>query len=165
MRRRGTIWMKKYSMETLVGIFVVIGILAVGYMTLKLGKVSLFGDEFYTLYARFSSVSGLRPGSVVEIHGIEAGKIGVLAIDQEKQMALVELKIRKGIKVYDDASATIKTSGLIGDKLVKVDTGGSGEVLKPGSSIIDTSTPPDIEDLIGKYAFGDVKKDTNKPGN
>lgn len=156
--------MKKYSMETIVGVFVVIGILCVGYMTVKLGKATFLGDDFYTIHARFTTVSGLRPGSVVEIHGIEAGKVGSLSIDQEKQMALVELKIEKGIKVYDDASATIKSSGLIGDKFVKVDPGGSGEVLKPGATIIDTSTPPDIDDLIGKYAFGDVKKDREKQG-
>lgn len=149
--------MKKYSMETIVGIFVVIGILCIGYMTVKLGKATLLGDDFYTIYARFPSVSGLRTGSIVEIHGIEAGKIGSLSIDQEKQMALVALKIDKGIKVYEDASATIKSSGLIGDKFVKIDPGGSGEVLKPGGNIIETTTPPDIEELIGKYAFGDVK--------
>jgi phospholipid/cholesterol/gamma-HCH transport system substrate-binding protein len=154
--------MKKYSMETIVGVFVVIGILCVGYMTVKLGKTSFLGDDSYVLYARFPSVSGLRPGSVVEIHGIEAGKVGRLSIDQAKQMALVELKIIKGIKVYDDGSATIKSSGLIGDKFVKVDPGGSGEALKAGATIIDTSTPPDIEDLIGKYAFGDVKKEGQK---
>jgi phospholipid/cholesterol/gamma-HCH transport system substrate-binding protein len=151
-------------METMVGIFVVIGLLCVGYMTVKLGKASFLGDDSYILYARFPSVSGLRPGSVVEIHGIEAGKVGRLSIDQTKQMALVELKIDKGIKVYDDASATIKSSGLIGDKFVKVDPGGSGDLLKPGATIIDTTTPPDIEDLIGKYAFGDVKKEGQKEG-
>jgi phospholipid/cholesterol/gamma-HCH transport system substrate-binding protein len=156
--------MKKYSMETIVGVFVVIGILCVGYMTVKLGKATFLGDDFYTIYARFPSVSGLRPGSVVEIHGIEAGKVGSLSIDQEKQMALVELKIEKKIKVYDDAFATIKSSGLIGDKFVKVDPGGSGETLKPGATIVDTTTPPDIEELIGKYAFGDVKKEGQKQG-
>ena len=55
--------MKKYSIETIVGIFVVIGLLCVAYMTVKLGKVSLFGDDYYSLYARFGSVSGLRVGN------------------------------------------------------------------------------------------------------
>lgn len=151
-------------METTVGIFVVIGLLCVGYMTVKLGKASFLGDDSYVLYARFPSVSGLRPGSIVEIHGIEAGKIGRLSIDQEKQMALIEMKINKEVRIYDDASATIKSAGLIGDKFVKVDPGGSGEVLKSGATIVDTSTPPDIEELIGKYAFGDVKKDVDKQG-
>ena len=67
--------MKKYSMETAVGVFVVIGLICVGYMTVKLGKVSLFGEDTYPLYARFASVSGLRVGSSVEIYGIEVGSV------------------------------------------------------------------------------------------
>jgi len=150
--------MKKYSMETTVGVFVLIGLVCVGYMTVKLGKVSLFGEDTYPLYARFATVSGLRAGSAVEIYGIEVGSVTSLGIDAERQMGLVSMKINKGIKVYDDAAATIKTAGLIGDKLVKIDPGGSGELLKPGGTITQTTVPTDIEDLIGKYAFGDVKK-------
>jgi phospholipid/cholesterol/gamma-HCH transport system substrate-binding protein len=151
--------MKKYSTETVVGIFVVIGLLCVAYMTVKLGKVSLFGDNYYSLYARFDSVSGLREGSPIEIDGIEVGRVERLTLDQEKQLALITLKIRKGVKVYDDASATIKTSGLIGDKFIKIDPGGGGALLKPAGTITETTTPTDIEDLISKYVFGDVKKD------
>jgi phospholipid/cholesterol/gamma-HCH transport system substrate-binding protein len=154
--------MKKYSRETVVGIFVVIGLLCVAYMTVKLGKVSLFGDEYYSLYARFASVSGLRVGNPIEIEGIEAGRVEHLSIDQGKQMAIVELKVRKGIKIYDDASAAIRTAGLIGDKFVKIEPGGSGEILKPGGIITETTSPMDLEELISKYAFGDIKKDDNK---
>lgn len=154
--------MKKYSLESVVGIFVAIGLLCVGYMTVKLGKVPLFGDDYYSLYARFGSVSGLRADSPVEIDGIEVGRVKRLTLDQEKQMASVELKIKKGIKVYDDASASIKTAGLIGDKFVKVDPGGGGAILKPGGTITETTTPTDIEDLISKYVFGDIKKDGKK---
>ncbi len=153
--------MKKYSSETVVGIFVVIGLLCVAYMTVKLGKVSLFGNNYYSLFARFDSVSGLREGSPVEIDGIEVGRVAQMTLDQEKQSALITLKIRNGIKVYDDASATIKTSGLIGDKFVKIDPGGAGELLKPAGTIRDTTTPTDIEDLIGKYVFGSVGKKEN----
>ena len=149
-------------METVVGIFVVIGLLCVGYMTVKLGKVSLFGDDYYSLYARFTSVSGLRDGSPVEIDGIEVGRVGQMSIDQERQMAMVELKIKKGIKVYEDALASIKTSGLIGDKLIKIDPGGGGDILNPGVTITETNSALDIEDLISKYAFGDIKKDDKK---
>jgi phospholipid/cholesterol/gamma-HCH transport system substrate-binding protein len=154
--------MKKYSMESVVGIFVVVGLLCVGYMTVKLGKVSLFADDNYTLYACFGSVSGLRVDSPVEMNGIEVGKVKRLIVDQEKQAALVELRIRKGIRVYDDAIASIRTSGLIGDKFVRIDPGGSGEILKSGGTIIDSTSPIDIEELIGKYIFGDVSKDKNK---
>jgi phospholipid/cholesterol/gamma-HCH transport system substrate-binding protein len=150
--------MKKFYMETTVGVFVVIGLLCVGYMTVKLGKVSLFGEDSYPLNARFASVSGLRVGSAVEIFGIQAGTVTSLGIDAEREMGVVGIKINKNIKVYDDAVATIKTSGLIGDKYVKIDPGGSGTPLKPGGTIAQTSIPADIEDLIGKYAFGDVRK-------
>ena len=154
--------MKKYSIETFVGIFVVIGLLCVAYMTVKLGKVSLLGDEYYSLYASFASVSGLRVGNPIEIEGIEVGRVERLSIDQEKQMAVVELKVRKDIKVYDDAGASVRTAGLIGDKFVKIDPGGAGEILKPGGIITETTSPVDIEDLISKYAFGDIKKDDKK---
>ncbi len=154
--------MKKYSTETVVGIFVVIGLLCVAYMTVKLGKVSLFGDDYYPVHARFASVSGLRVGNPVEMDGIEIGRVEHMGIDQEKQMAVLELKIRKGIKIYDDASASIKTAGLIGDKFVKIDPGGGGNILMPGGSITDTNSPIDVEDLISKYAFGEVKKDDKK---
>ena len=154
--------MKKYSMETAVGIFIVIGLICVGYMTVKLGNVSLFGDTTYPLSARFTSVSGLRVGSSVEVYGIQVGTVTSLGIDHDTQMGVVGMKINKNTIIYDDASATIKTAGLIGDKYVKVDPGGSGEVLKAGSFIAQTSVPADIEDLIGRYAFGDVKKDPGK---
>ena len=150
--------MKKYSAETTVGIFVVLGLLCMGYMAVKLGKVSIFGDEVATYFARFSSVSGLREGSPVEVMGIRVGTVDRLTIDADKQMALAKLKVKKDLKVYDDAQASIKTTGLIGDKLVKLDPGGSGETLKSGGTIAETASPLDIEDLIGKYAFGDVKK-------
>ncbi|MBP1749838.1 MAG: ABC-type transport system involved in resistance to organic solvent, periplasmic component [Deltaproteobacteria bacterium] len=149
-------------METAVGIFIVVGLICVGYMTVKLGKVSLFGDQAYTLYARFTSVAGLRVGSSVEVFGIQVGSVTSLSIDPEKQMGIVGMKINKDTVIYDDANATIKTAGLIGDKYVKLDPGGSGEALKPKSFVTQTSVPADIEDLIGKYAFGDVKKDSGK---
>ena len=154
--------MKKYSMETVVGVFVVVGLICVGYMTVKLGKISLFGEETYPLKARFASVSGLRVGSSVEIYGIQVGSVTSLGIDSERQMGVVGMKLNKETKVYDDAAAAIKSAGLIGDKYVKIDPGGAGVVLKPQGVITQTSAPTDIEDLIGKYAFGDVKKEPEK---
>jgi phospholipid/cholesterol/gamma-HCH transport system substrate-binding protein len=156
--------MKKYAMETIVGIFVALGIATIGYMTVKLGHVSLFGDETYPLYAKFTSVSGLRAGNPVNMLGIEIGKVESLRMDQENQQAVVEMKIQKGMKVYDDAIASIKTEGLIGDRYVSIDPGGGGSVLEPGGTITQTQPAVDIADLVGKYAFGDVKdaKDEKK---
>ncbi|MBW1698414.1 MAG: outer membrane lipid asymmetry maintenance protein MlaD [Deltaproteobacteria bacterium] len=150
--------MKKYSNETLAGIFVLIGLLCVAYMTVKLGDVALLSDDTYSLYARFSSVSGLRVGNPVQMLGIEIGRVAGFQMDQENQVAIVELKIKNEIKVYDDAIASIKTAGLIGDRFVSIDAGGAGELLKPGDTIEETESPIEIGDLIRKYAFGDVKK-------
>lgn len=154
--------MKKYTIETVVGIFVLIGLFCVSYMTVKLGKVSFWGENSYSIYANFSSVSGLRVGNPVEIDGIEVGRVESLDLDQDKQAATAELKIRKGIKVYDDAGASIKTAGLIGDKFISIDPGGGGEILKPGGRISETNSPLDIEELISKFAFGDINKDDKK---
>ena len=151
--------MKKITHETVVGIFVIFGLLCLGYMTVKLGNVSIFGDDSYALYARFSSVSGLRVGNPVEMLGMEIGRIADFQMDQEDQVAVVELKIRNGIQIYDDAIASIKTAGLIGDKFVSIDAGGGGDLLKGGDTIEETESPMDIGELIGKYAFGDVKEE------
>jgi phospholipid/cholesterol/gamma-HCH transport system substrate-binding protein len=154
--------MKKYSKETIVGIFVVIGLFCIGYMTVKLGKIPLFGSDSYLLYARFSSVSGLRVDSPVEIGGIEVGRVEQLTIDQDKQVSVVTLRIEKGFKVYEDAVASIKTAGLIGDKFIDIDPGGGADILKTGGTITETNSPIDIEGLISKYAFGDIKKEDKK---
>jgi len=151
--------MNKYRHETVAGIFVLIGLVCVGYMTVKLGRVKLLAHDSYPLYAQFNSVSGLRAGNPVEMLGIQIGEVVGFRLDQEKQVVMAELKIREGIKVYEDAIASIKTSGLIGDRYVSLDAGGSGTVLKPGGIILQTESPLDLSDLIGKYAFGDIGKD------
>ena len=150
--------MKKYAMETTVGIFLVFGLLCIGYMTVKLGHVSLLGDNTYSLFARFTTVSGLRAGSPVDMLGIEVGRVGRLTMDQKDQKAVVEIRIQKDIKVYDDAIASIKTEGLIGDMFLSIDPGGAGKLLGPGGTITETRAAVDIVDLIGKYAFGEVRK-------
>ena len=150
--------MKKYAMETTVGIFLVFGLLCIGYMTVKLGHVSLLGDNTYSLFARFTTVGGLRAGSPVDMLGIEVGQVGRLTMDQKDQKAVVEIRIQKDIKVYDDAIASIKTEGLIGDMFLSIDPGGAGKLLGPGGTIIETQPAVDIVDLIGKYVFGEVRK-------
>jgi phospholipid/cholesterol/gamma-HCH transport system substrate-binding protein len=148
--------MKKYSKETVVGIFVVIGLVCIGYMTVKLGNVGFFGDNTYSLFAKFNTVTGLREGNPVIMLGLDVGKVEKFTMDQENQQVMVEFKINKGIEVYDDAIASIKTEGLIGDKYVAIDPGGGGDLLANGDSITDTNSPTDIMDLVSKYAFGDV---------
>jgi phospholipid/cholesterol/gamma-HCH transport system substrate-binding protein len=149
--------MKNYKIETIVGIFVFLGLLCIGYMTVKLGKVSFLQEDSYPLTAKFISVTGLRAGNPVDILGIEVGRVEKITMDQENQKAVVEMKIHKGIKIYDDAIASIKTEGLMGDQYISIDPGGSGTLLGHRGTITETQAPVDILGLIGKYAFGDVK--------
>ena len=148
--------MKKYTQETVVGVFVVIGLFAIAYMTVKLGNVGFLGEQSYSLIAKFSSVTGLRTGSPVNMLGLEVGRVESFEMDQENQVAVVTLKINNGIQIYDDAIASIKTEGLIGDKFISIDAGGGGDLLENGDTITDTESPTDIMDLVSKYAFGDV---------
>ncbi len=148
--------MKRTSVETAVGVFVLIGILCIGYLTIKLGKMELFGGDYYELTANFDSVSGLKAGADVELAGVRIGQVDSIELDQETDTAMVRLKIRKGVKISDDAIASVKTSGLIGDKYIKITPGGSEDYLQPGDNISDTESALDIEELISKYVFGKV---------
>jgi phospholipid/cholesterol/gamma-HCH transport system substrate-binding protein len=150
--------MQKYTMETTVGIFLVIGLLLIGFMTVNLGHVSFLSDNAYPLSASFTTVTGLRAGSPVYMLGIEVGKVGKLTMDQKSQKAAVEIRIQNGVKVYDDAIASIKTEGLIGDMYLSIEPGGAGTLLPPGGIITETQPALDIAALISKYAFGEVKK-------
>ncbi len=150
--------MKKYSMETTVGIFVVITLLCVAYLALKLGDVSVLGDNSYSVFAKFTSVSGLKVGSPVEMLGMEIGRVAGFTMDQKDQVAVAELKVGNEVKIYDDAIASIKSAGLLGDKYVNIDAGGGGDLLEPGGTISETEPPVDFMELISKYAFGDVGK-------
>jgi phospholipid/cholesterol/gamma-HCH transport system substrate-binding protein len=148
--------MNKSSVELGVGIFVLIGLICVGYLTIQLGKMKLLGDDHYFLNARFLSVSGLKAGAQVEIAGVEVGQVDLISLDAKDNVAMVRLKIKKDIVLTDDVIASVKTSGLIGDKYIKLSPGGSDEILGPGDTITETESALDIEELISKYAFGDV---------
>jgi len=148
--------MKSSTVEISVGIFVLIGILCVGYLTIRLGKMEWIGDNHYSVYARFQSVSGLKAGADVEMAGVQIGQIDDISLDQERKVATVKLKIKKGIVLTDDVIASVKTAGLIGDKYITIMPGGSDKILKPGDLIIDTQSAVDLEELISKYVFGGI---------
>jgi phospholipid/cholesterol/gamma-HCH transport system substrate-binding protein len=148
--------MKKYSTETIVGIFVLIGLLAVGYLTVKLGKIEILGGNDYPLYARFTNVQGLTKGSFVNMAGVQIGTVESIKLEVEKEIAVVKMVIDKKVPIDEWAIASIKTSGLIGDKYVKITPGGSDQYLNPGDIITDTESAIDLEELISKYIFGGV---------
>ncbi|EFL51972.1 Mammalian cell entry related domain protein [Solidesulfovibrio fructosivorans JJ]] len=149
--------MKKYTMETTVGVFVLAGLLCVAYLTIKLGKLEVIGGDSYSVTARFKDVTGLKSGAYVEMAGVRIGRVTGIRLDPKNNMAMVTLDIQNGVRLTDDSIASIKTSGLIGDKFVKVSPGGSDDILKPGGLIVETESSVDLGDLIGKYVFGGVK--------
>jgi len=148
--------MKGYR-ETAVGVFVLVGLLCVGYLTIKLGRMELLSDEGYRVVARFSSVTGLRVGADVEIAGVPVGKVSSIALTGDSSAALVVLRLRPDLRLAEDSIAAIKTSGLIGDKYVNLSPGGSPDMIAQGGEIGETQSVIDIESLIGKFAFGGVK--------
>lgn len=148
--------MKRSSIELWVGIFALVGILCIGYLTIHLGQLEWFGDNYYRLHAEFQSVSGLKPGTHIEMAGVQVGLVDAINLDLEKQVALVILKIQKNIELTDDVIASVKTSGLIGDKYIKLSPGGSDIILKSGDYITETESAIDLEELISKYVFGKV---------
>lgn len=141
-----------------VGLFVIIGILCVGYLTIKLGKMELMGDNYYTLSARFESAAGLKPGSNIEIAGVPVGQVESISLEPIMQIADVKLKIEKGVSIGSESIASIKTSGLIGDKYITITPGGSDEPIEPGGYIEETESALDVEDLVSKYVFGDKEE-------
>ncbi|MBU1397465.1 MAG: outer membrane lipid asymmetry maintenance protein MlaD [Proteobacteria bacterium] len=147
--------MKKTLIETYVGIFVLLGLICVSYLTIKLGKMELIGDNNYPVYARFQSVSGLKQGAHVEIAGVKVGTIESISLDKDKK-AIVKMKIEKGLVLTDDVIASVKTAGIIGDKYIKISPGGSDIILKPGEMITETESALDLEELVSKYVFGGV---------
>jgi phospholipid/cholesterol/gamma-HCH transport system substrate-binding protein len=147
--------MEKTKLELVVGIFVLAGIVCLGYLSIKLGKLEIIGGRQYEVGAVFTSVTGLKPGATVEIAGVEVGRVKTIALQDDQ--ALVTLAIQDGVALYSDTFATIKTRGIIGEKFVTLSPGGGGEVLKPGEKIRDTESGLDLEELVSQYIHGKVK--------
>lgn len=145
-----------FAKESIVGVFVVLGLICVSYLTIKLGRMEVFDSSGYTVTARFSSVTGLRMGASVEIAGVAVGRVTSIRLDPESFMAEVDLRINDGVSLSDDVMASVKTSGLIGDKYISLAPGGSDTLLKNGDTITDTEPTLDLEALIGKVVFGGV---------
>jgi phospholipid/cholesterol/gamma-HCH transport system substrate-binding protein len=149
--------MKKISVETAVGVFILIGIICVGYLSIRLGKMEWTGDKYYPVFARFQSVSGLITGAHVELAGVHVGKVESIKLDPKRMVAVVELEIQKGVSLSDDVIASVKTSGLIGDKYIELAPGNSDQVIKPGGMITETESAVNLESLISKFVFGEAK--------
>jgi len=151
----------KFGLEFVVGVFMLAGILCLGYLSIKLGSLEIFGDKGYNIYAVFSNSGGLKTGASVMIAGVEVGKVKDIALDDYQAKAT--LTITKDLQIQRDAMAAVKTKGLIGEKYVEILPGGDERFVEEGGRIRRTQSAMDIEALISKFAFGSV--DQKKEGS
>ncbi len=150
--------MNQSRTDILVGVFVLLGIVCLGYLAINLGKLELFGNTGYAVFADFASVAGLKIGDPVEIAGVRVGKVESIGLVDDN--ARVTLRVEPQVKLQEDVIASVRARGLIGDKFILISPGASDKIISPGGKIRDTESPPDITDLIGKVVGGDL---TSKP--
>lgn len=146
--------MKKLSLEMIVGVFMIVGIACLGWISIKLGKNEVMGSNYYTVYADFQSLTGLRQNAEIEIAGVIVGSVKRIFL--HKNLARAELHLNKGLQLPDDTIVSVKTRGLIGDKVVSISLGGSPDIIKPGEVLRETESSIDLEHLISQYIFGKV---------
>ncbi len=145
--------MRKFNLEIMVGLFVVVGFFCFVWLSVRLGDINLFGSPTYQLTASFGSVSGLKNGSVVEIAGVKVGKVEKIRFDTVKYEAVVTLAIDSDVILREDSIASVRTAGIIGERYINVSPGGSDDELHDGDRIIETESAINIEELISKYVF------------
>ena len=144
--------MKRFNVELFVGIFLIAGFLSFVYLAVRLGEVNIFRTGDYSVKARFASVTGLKSDAMVEISGVQIGRVSRISLDGGK--ALVEMQLNSHVKLPDDSIASIRTMGIIGDKYVKISLGGSDRTIQPGGWITETESAIDLEEMVSKYIFG-----------
>ncbi len=144
--------MKKFDLELSVGLFMILGIVCLGYLSIKLGKLEILGSQGYEVEAVFSNGGGIKSGSSVVIAGVEIGRVRQVGLDDYQ--ARVVMNFPLNVKIQEDAIASIKTRGLIGDKYIEITPGGAEEMIGPGGKIRDTQSAVDLEQLISNYVFG-----------
>jgi phospholipid/cholesterol/gamma-HCH transport system substrate-binding protein len=144
--------MKKFDLELAVGLFMIAGIICLGYLSIRLGKMEVLGGKGYGVEAIFSNSGGLKTGSPVVIAGVEVGRVKQVMLDDYQ--ARVILWLSPEVKIQDDVIASIKTKGLIGEKYIEITPGGSENLIDPGGRIRDTQPAVDLERLISNYVFG-----------
>lgn len=145
--------MKRINLEVIVGLFVLLGLAAFAFLAVKLGDVGNVEAGHYRLNARFQSSSGLKAGADVEMAGVIVGKVVNIQFDPEQYESVVELSLPKVIQIQDDAIASVRSTGLIGGKFIKISPGGSEELLQEGDTIYETESSVSLEELISKYIF------------
>jgi phospholipid/cholesterol/gamma-HCH transport system substrate-binding protein len=155
---------KNLSTEFFVGLFTMVGLLALGYQAVGLGGMEFGQSNRYEILAEFDNIAGLKKGAAVEIAGVGIGEVSKIRL--KDPMALITLSIDNGVEIQDDDILSVRTKGIIGDRYIKVSRGGSQKFLKPGETVTETESAVDIEDIIGKIVHslgGDDEKKEETP--
>ena len=151
--------MKNTKLELSVGLFVVLGIAAIIYLTIQVGTGSMLSGDTYLIESRFANAGGLHSGSTVLLAGVTVGRVEGIRMESSDYSAIVTLRVLSTLRLPTDSMASIKTTGLIGDKFVSLSPGVDDTYLESGSRITLTESAVDLESLIGKMAFGSVEKE------
>jgi phospholipid/cholesterol/gamma-HCH transport system substrate-binding protein len=144
--------MKRVDLEVVVGLFLLVGVFALTWISVRLGQLQILGLSGYTVYADFPTVGGLKEGASVEIAGVTVGRVENISLIEYQ--ARVAMRIDNGVELQDDTIASIKTKGLIGERYMRLSPGGGDEIIPPGGKIRETEAPVDLEELIGSMIFG-----------
>jgi phospholipid/cholesterol/gamma-HCH transport system substrate-binding protein len=147
--------MKQTNIDLSVGAFVLLGIAAIVWFAVEAGAGVTIGRSTYEVNARFTNIGGLKAGSQVFIAGVPVGRVEKIDLDPQ-YAAIVHLHVKQAVHLPTDTIASIKTSGLIGDKYVALAPGADSNNLSPGSLITDTESAMDLESIISRFAFGNV---------
>ncbi len=149
--------MKSIKLELMVGLFVLAGLLALAWLSIKLARMELVVGDHVPMYANFSSVSGLKTGAAVEIAGVEVGRVDAITLNTTDYEARVRMQIRPDIPIQEDAIALVRTKGMIGDRYIIISPGGSQTLLKADGLLLHTEPAINFEELISQFIHGSVK--------
>ena len=151
--------MARSTLDLWVGLFVIAGVGAVVILALKVGNLSPHaGGETYEIYAHFNNIGGLKPRAPVKSSGVVVGRVTSIVFDTQKYDAKVTFKIEKNYPFSKDTTASILTSGLLGEQYVGIETGGDTAMLKPGDTIVITQSAVVLEKLIGQFLYGKAQE-------
>jgi len=140
------------KVEMTVGVFVFLGLLAIAWLAIKVGQVGGIGATGYTLTANFDDAGGVRKGSDIMLAGVIVGRVDEVMLTDNDHATMI-LRVNEGVKITEDAFASVRTKGIIGDRYIRITQGMEDSNLEAGSEIEETESAINIEDLISKYIF------------
>ena len=156
--------MGRKGVETLVGVFVLLGMLGLLFLALKAANLSSFGGgETYTLIAYFDNIGGLKVRAPVRSAGVTVGRVAAISLDPKRYQGAVRLEIDRGVQFPSDSSARILTSGLLGDQYIGIEPGGDPANLAEGAVVTQTQSALVLENLIGQFLFNRAAEGSDKP--